>query len=180
MNAKTTDPQGPITRFSNCHAGILSRFERLRRLPQLLVDPADRAGARQFADSMLRFVHEAVFEHHAEEEEALFPAVARSAAPGDERQMVDSLIARLTREHRELEAMWAAIEPSLKNLARGKSEELDVKAIDRLCIAYGEHARFEETAWLPLSERILKPNDQAALGLTLHLRHALDKVVAHI
>jgi hemerythrin-like domain-containing protein len=180
MNAKTADPQGPITRFTNCHAGILSRFERLRRLPQLLADPADRVAARQFADSMLRFVHEAVFEHHAEEEEALFPAVARSAAPGDERQLVDSLIARLTREHRELEAMWAAVEPSLKNLARGKSEELDVKAIDRLCIAYGEHARFEETAWLPLSERLLKPNDQAALGLTLHLRHALDKVVAHI
>src|SRR5690606_21970231 len=92
MNAKTPEPQGPIARFSNCHAGILSRVERLRRLPQLLADPADLAAARQFADAMLRFVHDAVFEHHAEEEEALFPAVARSAAPGDERQMVDSLI----------------------------------------------------------------------------------------
>jgi hemerythrin-like domain-containing protein len=180
MNAKAPDSQGPIANFSNCHAGILSRFERLRRLPQLLADPADRAGARQFADAILRFVREAVFEHHAEEEEALFPAVARSAAPGDERQMVDSLIARLTREHRELEAMWAGIEPSLKTLARGKDVALDEKAIDRFCTAYGEHARFEEIAWLPLSERILKPNDQAALGLTLHLRHALDKVVAHI
>ena len=102
------------------------------------------------------------------------------AAPGDERQLVGSLIARLTREHRELEALWAELEPAMKNLARGKTADIDTKAVDRLCRSYAEHAHFEESVWLPLSERILKPNDQAALGLTLHLRHALDKVVAHI
>ncbi|MCM5570639.1 hemerythrin domain-containing protein [Burkholderiaceae bacterium FT117] len=180
MNAKNVPTPEPIAGFSNCHAGILSRFERLRRLPQLLADPADLPAARQFADGMVRFVRDAVFEHHAEEEQALFPAVARSAAAGDERQLVDSLVARLTREHRELEALWAGLEPAMKNLARGKTVEIDAKAVDRLCRAYGEHAHFEETVWLPLSERILKPNDMAALGLTLHLRHALDKVVAHI
>lgn len=180
MSAKSSQPEGPIAGFSNCHAGILSRFERLKRLPQLLADPADLPAARQFADGMVRFVRDTVFEHHAEEEEALFPAVARSAAPGDERQLVGSLIARLTREHRELEALWAELEPAMKNLARGKTADIDTKAVDRLCRSYAEHAHFEESVWLPLSERILKPNDQAALGLTLHLRHALDKVVAHI
>ncbi|MFA7665421.1 MAG: hemerythrin domain-containing protein [Burkholderiaceae bacterium] len=180
MNVRAIAEPDPITGFTNCHLGILARFERLSRLPQLLVDPADRAAARQFAETIVRFVREAVFEHHAEEEEALFPAVARSAAAGDERQMVDSLIARLTREHRELEAMWAGIEPALRAIARGRQVDLDVGAVERLCRAYGEHAHFEEAVWLPLAERILSPNDQAALGLTLHLRHALDKVVAYI
>jgi len=179
MTANPTD-DGPISAFSNCHAGILSRFERLRRLPQLLADPADLPAARQFADSMVRFVREAVFEHHAEEEEALFPAVIRSASAGDEKSLVQSLAARLTREHRELEAQWAKIEPALKNIARGRAASLDAAALERLCVAYAAHATFEETAWLPLSERILKPNDQAALGLTLHLRHALDRVATHI
>lgn len=180
MSVKSSREEGPIAGFANCHAGILGRFERLRRLPQLLVDPADLPAARQFADSMVRFMRGAVFEHHAEEEEALFPAVARSASPGDERHLVDSLIARLTREHRELEQLWAEIEPAMRNLARGRSAEIDIKAVDRLCRSYSEHARFEESVWLPLSERILKPAGQAELGIALHLRHALDKVVVHI
>lgn len=180
MSVKSSRDEGPIAAFANCHAGILARFERLRRLPRLLVDPDDLPAARQFADSMVRFVRGAVFEHHAEEEEALFPAVARSAASGEERRMVESLIARLTREHRELEQLWAAIEPAMRDLARGRSAEIDIKAVDRLCRSYSEHARFEESVWLPLSERLLKPEGRAELGLALHLRHSLDKVIVHI
>ena len=78
------------------------------------------------------------------------------------------------------DAQWAAIEPAMKDLARGKSFELDAGAVKALCSAYAGHAQFEETVWLPLSARVLAPDHQAALGLTLHLRHALDKVVAHI
>lgn len=172
--------QGPIADFSNCHAGILSRFERLGELPKLLADPASGNAARSFADGMLRFVRDAVFEHHAEEEQALFPAVARSAAPGDEKALVESLIVRLTREHRALEAQWAKIEPAMKLIARGKPAQLDAAALESLCADYTGHARFEEIAWLPLASKILSPNDQAALGMTLHMRHALDRIVAHI
>lgn len=176
----TASEPGPIADFSDAHAGILARFERLRELPQMLADPARADAARKFADEMLRFFRHAVFEHHAEEEEALFPAVLRSAAPGDEKELVRSLAARLTREHRSLEAQWAKLEPAMKQLARGKPADLDLAAVERLAAEYTEHARFEESVWLPLSARILSSNDQAALGLTLHMRHALDKIVAHI
>ena len=175
MGAKPSQQPGPIDRFSTCHAGILSRFERLRRLPALLADPADLPAARQFAKAMVGFIREAVFEHHAEEEQALFPAVARSAAAGDERRMVEALIARLTREHRELEALWAEVEPAMKALAHGKPAEIDRRAVDRLCRSYASHAGFEEEVWLPLAERILTPGAQAELGLALHQRHGLDQ-----
>ncbi|HRO59129.1 MAG TPA: hemerythrin domain-containing protein [Burkholderiaceae bacterium] len=176
----TSSDQGPIADFSDAHAGILTRFERLRELPRMLADPAGAEAARKFADEMVRFFRHAVFEHHAEEEEALFPAVVRSAAAGDEKELVQSLAARLTREHRSLEAQWAKLEPAMKQLARGKPADLDLAAVERLATEYTGHARFEESVWLPLSSRILSGNDQAALGLTLHMRHALDKVVAHI
>jgi hemerythrin-like domain-containing protein len=171
---------GPIERFANCHAGILSRFERLRALADALARGEQPADGRKLAGDLPGFIRDAVFEHHREEEEALFPAVLRSAAPGDERQLVESLIARLTREHRELEAAWARIEPDLRQYARNRAQTLDSAAVAALCSAYTGHARFEESAWLPLAERILKPLDQEALGLTLHLRHALDRVVGHI
>lgn len=49
--------------------------------------------------------------------------------------------------------------------------------VSRLCDTYAAHAQFEERAYLPLAASILGENDQAALALTLHVRHALDVVV---
>ena len=50
-----------------------------------------------------------------------------------------------------------------------------------LIAQYKEHARFEETEFLPLSEQILGRNNHhmAALGLSLHMRHQ-PKVFGHM
>jgi len=168
----------PLHDFSQSHAGILLRLEQLRALPGRLAQPgAESRAARETAAELLRFFRDAVFEHHAEEEEALFPAVARSAARGDEAALVAALASRLTSEHREIEADWKAIEPALTRIARGKPAALDGGIVSRLCDTYAAHAQFEERAYLPLAASILGENDQAALALTLHVRHALDVVV---
>ncbi len=177
-DAPAHQPAQPVQRFSHSHAGILLRLEQLRALPGRLASPSagQRAG-REAAAELVRFFCDAVLGHHAEEEQALFPAVARSAAPGDEAVLVASLAVRLTEEHRRLEADWKAIEPALVRIARGKPAQLDGGIVSRLCDSYATHAQFEETAYLPLAARILGESDQAALALTLHMRHALDVVV---
>ena len=45
--------------------------------------------------------------------------------------------------------------------------------MQRLVTEYQAHARYEETEFLPLSEKILSRNSNhmAALGLSLHMRH---------
>ena len=45
--------------------------------------------------------------------------------------------------------------------------------------SYRNHARYEEEVFLPLSQAILGRNSNhlAALGMSLHLRHALPQVL---
>lgn len=167
--------------FSRSHAGILLRLERLRDLATKLAQgAADRRALRDSAQELAAFFREAVIEHHAEEEDALFPAVARSAAPGDEAALVASLSARLRREHRQIEDDWKALEPALARLSRGRSAELDAGIVARLCDRYAAHAQFEESGYLPLAAKILDADEQASLALTLRIRHSLDRVLGFV
>ncbi|MBV1733142.1 hemerythrin domain-containing protein [Hydrogenophaga sp.] len=161
----------PLNNFSDCHAGIVKRLTALDELPALL-EPA--AKARQIAEESLEFFREAIFEHHLEEERELFPAVIASAQPGAELERVKAMAKRLTDEHRAIEALWKQLEKGLKPVAKGQSTRLDVSELHRLVTEYKAHAAYEETEFLPLSEEILgrNSNHMAALGLSLHMRHA--------
>lgn len=167
----SVNTDAPLTNFNNCHVGILRRLEALDELPALL-EPAARA--RQIAEQSLEFFREAIFEHHLEEERELFPAVIASAQPGDELERVKAMAQRLTNEHRAIETLWKSLERGLKQVAKGHGTELDISDLHRLVSEYQAHANFEETEFLPLSEKILgrNSNHMAALGLSLHIRHA--------
>ena len=169
----------PIGGFARCHAGIVDRLESLAGLPGLL---EAAAAARRTAADVVAFFDEAVARHHEEEERDLIPAVRASATPGDERARVDAIAARLSEEHRELEALWAGLEPGLKRVAAGKDARLPASDIERLVARYKAHAEHEEAEFLPLAARILgrKSRDLAALGLSLHIRHAKDRVFPYI
>ncbi len=178
MTTPATDPNTPLTGFSHCHLGIVSHLDALGELPALL---APAARARKVAADTVAFFRAAVYEHHAEEERELFPAVLQSAHTGEEHDRVRQLAERLTREHRDIETLWARLEPSLKKFAKGQPADVDGVAVAHLVRLYKAHAKFEEDEFLPLSEAILgrNSNHMAALGLSLHLRHA-PPVVGHI
>lgn len=170
MNAAARN-DAPINNFTNCHQGIIKRLNALDELPALL---APAARARQIAEESLEFFREAIFEHHLEEERELFPAVLASAQPGEEAERVTAMTKRLTEEHRMVEALWKRLEKGLKPVAKGQSTDLDVSELQRLVTEYTAHAAYEEAEFLPLSEIILgrNSNHMAALGLSLHMRHA--------
>lgn len=174
----TPAPETPLHDFTNCHVGILSKLDALSSLPGLL-DAA--AQARKTAQEALTFFRSAVFDHHAEEEEQLFPAVANSAIPGEERLRVVALADRLACEHRDLESRWKRLEPGLKAAAKGVDSALDAQALAQFSALYTAHARFEEAEYLPLAHRILSrhPHHMDALGLALHVRHA-PQVVGYV
>jgi hemerythrin-like domain-containing protein len=169
------DQDAPLNNFSQCHAGILSQLEAMAELPALV---AAAAKARSVAASTLALFQDSVLEHHAEEESELFPAVLRSAHAGEERERVDAIVQRLTGEHRTLEALWKRVEHAVNANAKGKSVEVDAAVVAELVRAYSVHARFEEEEFLPLADTILgrDGNHMAALGLSLHMRHATPPV----
>lgn len=168
-NPKPVDDQ-PLHAFSQCHAGILTQLQALAELPALM---EAAARARSVAEQTQLLFKHAVLEHHAEEESELFPAVLRSAHPGEERDRVQALVDRLTVEHRTLEALWKRIEAPVNAGAHGKAVDIDSAVVAELVRAYSAHARFEEDHFLPLSQEILgrNGNHMAALGLSLHMRH---------
>ena len=170
-----TAMDAPLNAFSQCHAGILSQLDALVELPTLV---AAAAQARVVAADTLSIFRHAVFEHHAEEEGDLFPAVLRSATPGEEHDRVQALQERLTHEHRTLEALWKRVEPAVSAGAKGKDADLDSNLVAELVRAYRAHARFEEQEFLPLAQAILgrNGNHMAALGLSLHMRHVPQPV----
>lgn len=174
----TPDTHAPIGHFSHCHVGILAQLSRLNELPALL-GPA--ALARRTAEQSIALFGQGMYTHHKEEEQELFPAVRSSAHAGPERQRVDSLIGQLTAGHRELESLWEDIAPGLHKVAKGKDAQIDEAALSRLVLQYRQHALLEENEFLPLAESILSRNSNhmAALGLSLHMRHA-PHFAAHI
>jgi hemerythrin-like domain-containing protein len=167
----------PLTNFTRCHLGIVSQLQLSARLPEL-VEAANRA--RKVAQDTLDLFRSTVLPHHAEEEAELFPAVLR-ACNAAERERVAPIVDRLVTEHRELEGLWKPLEPSIRAAAKGSSQEVDAEAMEEIVRKVLRHARYEETVFLPLAERILSRNGDhmAALGLALHLRHA-PQVVGYI
>jgi hemerythrin-like domain-containing protein len=169
-----------VASFSRSHTHIVDQMNRLRVLPMQLAERGLDDGVRAAASALYRFFNDAVLEHHDEEERDLFPSLTHSAAPGDEAGLVAALIARLEREHRELEALWDRIEPGLRRLGRGKPAALDEQAIEQLAERYVAHARFEEAAVLPLADRMLKAGDRSALALGLAMRRNPYRAVGYI
>lgn len=169
----------PIQDFSQCHAGIVKRLHLLAELPALLA-PAERAS--QIAEHAVSFFREAIFEHHLDEERELFPQVLAHAQKGAEHDQVKAMVSRLTDEHRELEALWKRIEAGLKKVAKGRFDEVNPQELQRLVTQYLAHAEFEEKEFLPLSATILgrNANHMAALGLSLHMRHAHEPVSTYL
>lgn len=168
----------PLAGFSHCHLCILSQLQAFAELPAL---QAAAAQSRNVATKTLALFKYAVYGHFADEENELFPAVLRSAVQGEEADRAQTMVKRLTTEHREIESLWKQLEPAVKAIAQAKSADLELEAVEALMQAFLAHANFEEQQFLPLAETILarNGNHMAALGLALHLRHA-PYVVGHI
>ena len=170
-SASPTESGGaPLNNFSHCHDGILKHLNTMADLPDLVL-AAERA--RKVADDVRHFFRNVIYNHHEEEERVLFEAVLASANEGEELAKVKAIADRLTREHRQVEAMYVKLEPELKKMGKGQACNFDNAAIEQLVRLYKAHAEFEETEFLPLSHTILSRNSNhmAALGLSLHIRH---------
>jgi hemerythrin-like domain-containing protein len=166
----------PVQGFSHCHEGIVAQLRELEELPAL-AEAAARA--RRIAKATQAFYREVVLNHHSEEEQELFSAVLASAERGAEKDNVLAIVTRLTQEHRHIESLWRTIEPALHDVARGHDAALDTSQLERFVSDYRAHAQYEEEVFLPLCSTILgrNGNHMAALGLSLHARHAMPEVL---
>jgi hypothetical protein len=164
-----------VQSFRDCHLGIISA---LRELDALSRDDGQAAWRGQVASHVVTCHRESLLMHHQDEEQELFPAVLADARAGAEHDHVAAAIAQLTAEHRLIEARLQDLLPTLERIAAGRDAPLDRRLVDELVLCHLEHARIEEACFLPLAQIILERQGYhvAALGLSLHIRHASDEV----
>jgi hypothetical protein len=167
------DTRAPLKTLYHSHDAILAGLGELAALPR----KASHAQlARRSAAAVLALFEGDVMQHHADEEQDLFPAVLASALPGEERDQVQDFVTRLVAEHRLLEALWNELAPAVRKVRKGRAVEIDPAQVTRLVEAYTGHAHLEEEQFLPLAQTILQrdANHLAAVGVGLHMRRLPD------
>src|SRR5690606_21045263 len=90
-------------------------IERIARHVQAKGSDAE---AREAARSVMRYFDDAGRNHHADEDDDLFPTLER-VAQGPDRALVAALLERLRREHRELDALWREMRTRLEAICDG-------------------------------------------------------------
>jgi hemerythrin-like domain-containing protein len=106
------------------------------------------------AQAVMRYFDLAAPDHHADEEEDLFPALLEAVA-GSDAVCLRNLIAGLEQEHHALGSLWQELHARLAQLAAGVLVPLAVDDVLAFEAAYARHIGVEEGEVLPMAERLL-------------------------
>ncbi len=169
FSTPATGPEAPLEMLAACHEHIERRCASLRRLVPRLVRHGADARARMAAASVMRCFDASAQDHHADEEESLFPALIESMA-GSDAVCMRELTRGLTAEHCALEAAWQRVRAALAGVAAGESALLapdDVEVLVNLC---QRHIEREESELLPMAARLLSDGDLAHIGRAMRER----------
>lgn len=164
-----TTTRDPFELFMGAHTQIREALGAMRSLAAGGDSSAPDATQRGLAEQLIRCFDEVVLPHHREEEREFWPLASRARSdPKDHARFVDAA-ARLQQEHVDLEARWAALQPALVGVIRGRSTTLPVAELGVLATLYGQHAQFEDEVLVPLARHLMSPTEQSRLALAVLL-----------
>ena len=149
----------PLGMLSACHGRIRRQLATLERLQRHLPEHGCDADARTAARNILRYFDGAAPNHHADEEQSIFPRLL--AARGRD---AESLVSVLEREHAELASSWRHLRPLLASIAAGARANLSPKDVATLREAYLSHMAKEEGELIPLVAKALDPATLGRIG----------------
>ena len=163
----------PLEMLLGCHRRIEKQLQTLKRLRAHLqshgVDPEASIAAR----NVLRYFESAAANHHADEEQDLFPMLEERIGDEGERARFDELRARLLEDHRRLEAAWQRLRKPLEGIAEGLTRALTEEEVAAFVEAYRGHIAMEEPAVSGWVERWLDEADRMKLGRAMAARRGL-------
>jgi hemerythrin-like domain-containing protein len=136
------DFDDPFAILEACHERIARMLRTLERLPAHVASRGVDAEAREAIARVRRYFELAGPDHHADEEVDLFP-VAREAARSAGESGVVAVLDALEREHREMDATWAALRVHLDALC-ADGGAVDEALVARFAALYRGHIASEE------------------------------------
>jgi len=167
--------EAPLEMLAACHHRIQRQCGTLRRLAAHVAARGVDAEAREAAQAVMRYFDRAAVDHHADEEQDLFPALLESMA-GSDAVCLRELIEQLTRQHRELETLWQALRRVLARIAAGNPVALDMALVQRLVTAYEQHLAREDTELLPMAARLIADAPLQQIGRAMRLRRGITNI----
>ncbi|WP_018863800.1 hemerythrin domain-containing protein [Thioalkalivibrio sp. ARh3] len=166
----------PIDFLRACHRRITNCLDTLERLPAHIEQHGADAEAQSAARRVLAYFEQAAPQHHADEDEDLFPILhAYRDDPGAHPQLGE-WVDRLSAEHPRLEAAWHTLEPSLQDIAAGRADLL--QGAEEWVRLYRAHLELEDNAVLPLADHLLSPEERTRLGRSMARRRGIPDAYA--
>lgn len=166
----------PLEMLLGCHRRIEKQLETLKRLRAHLDGGAVDAEASIAAQNVLRYFGSAAANHHADEEQDLFPMLEARIDDGGERARFQAFRSRLESDHREVEAAWARLKKPLEAIADGLQRALPAADVQAFVDAYANHILTEETTLKDFFDRWLGDDDRRALGLAMAARRKVAQI----
>src|SRR5438128_4150271 len=158
----------PLEMLCACHDRMRQQLATLERLCRHLpVNGAD-AEAQKAARNIMKYFDTAAPNHHADEEESLFPRLA--AANGQARSLIEALSA----EHHTLDALWDHLRPDLAGIAAGRRSVLTPDLVRRIREAYTAHIEREEGELLPLAAQYFDAATLKMIGAEMAARRGVS------
>lgn len=141
FSASSSDDERPLELLYACHERVRRFTTTAGRLAAHVRAHGADAEAREAASNVLRYFDLALPNHHADEEEDVFPALRRLGDPAVD-QAIDDLLA----QHETLGAAWGEVRPWLTGIAEGKPAAEPPALLPAFVADYAAHAEFEERA----------------------------------
>ncbi len=157
----------PLEILEACHGRIESQLQTLARLLDHLPRHGADVQAQQAAIAVMRYFNTAGNNHHADEEENLFPMLRLRA--GNEPRTAP-LIAELLQDHERMTAARSIVLTQLESVAGGNATALLRADVESMSAIYRTHIAHENAELLPLAARVLTPHDVQQLSRAMTVR----------
>ncbi|MBK7956090.1 MAG: hemerythrin domain-containing protein [Candidatus Accumulibacter sp.] len=169
FSALAAGMEAPLELLSACHRRAEGQCAILRRLVAHLLAHGVDEEACTAAANVLRYFDISARQHHADEEDDLFPALIESMA-GSDAVCLREMIEGLTADHRVLEAVWRRLRGVLERIAAGEDVGFFEDHVEVMVGKYERHIEFEERELLPMAARLLSDDDLARVGRAMRKR----------
>lgn len=158
----------PIAMLLECHQRMRRQLASLERLQRYLPEHGADNEASQAARSLLKYFDTAAPQHHADEDESVFPRL-RAAAPG----RFDAALDQLHDDHIQLAELWRRLRPDLAAVAAAQRSVLTPDLTRSIAAAYLTHLEREEAGVLLQAAETLSTEALATIGSEMALRRDL-------
>ena len=163
----------PLEMLFGCHRRIEKQLETLKRLRVHLQAKGIDAEASAAAEAVLRYFRKAAVDHHADEEQDVFPLLEQRIADATEAARFRDLRERLEADHRRVDEAWTRIRKPLEGIAEGLMRTIPEPDVLALSTLYAAHIHTEETELRAFFDRWLGPRDLEALGRAMAARRSV-------